>query len=511
MSRSSILSPLLLVLLVLLSAVVRAETAPRTPRGSQWDAWGSVRLSGYGTAPFVDDGTGTKLDAGAWLTSRLIAGLRYDVTPKLKLELELEGLNGYLAGDTTALGTVVTDRPFPVARNGRGDLVRVLPRKAFVAWTTDVGLLTAGAQTFTWGTGILSNDGTGDEPFGDTNQGNVVARIAFATRPLQKSSLPEFLKSTAIFLAGDFALRDDNASIYDGDRAFAGVLGLRASHDDAAAGLLASVRNQVDRFDPYRPDRAVTTVVVLDGYGKYVWDLGSSRKLGVEAEAVSVLGHSTRPWSDATFARGSDVSQLGGLARVRFDDGQSSNVTLEGGYASGDNDPRDAVSRTFTMHTDHNVGLILFDQVLPLLSARGVDRISDASLVAQPAPGTRFAINPGAVQNALYGTLVLRSHPVAPLDLRVGYLFATPAADLLDAYQTGIHGGYPTSYGGKVQFRGAYGHEVDVRASWDFSLPSELRLRLGVEGGVFLPGAAFEGVPGMKTLWLGKALLSFHW
>jgi hypothetical protein len=498
---------------LLLAVSARAETSP-SPAPQSWKVSGEARLSGFDTTRFVDDGAGHQLDPGWWATSRLIAGVRYTPAPKWELTLELEGLNGHLFGETTKLGTVVTPRPFPVARNGPNDLARVLPRKAFVAWTTPVGVLTAGAQTFTWGTGMISNDGAGDEPFGDSNLGNIVARLAFATRPLQALALPEFVKATAIFVAGDFVLRDDSASIYDGDTAFAGVLGLRATAGDSSAGFLASVRNQVDRPDPYRPgtDRAVTTVVVLDGYGRQGWAIGGDWKLGVEAEVAGVLGHSTRPWSDATYLNGSAVSQLGGLARLRLEDTVLHSLAiLEGGYASGDNDPRDAVSRTFTMHTDHNVGLILFDQVLPLLSARGVDRISDASLVAQPAPGTRFAINPGAVQNAVYGTLVLRSHPVAPLDVRVGYLFATPAADLIDAYQTGIHGGFPTSAGGKVQWRGAYGQEVDARASWTFALPPPLELLAGLEGGVFFPGAAFDGVPGLKTLGLGKLTVSLHW
>jgi hypothetical protein len=94
-----------------------------------------------------------------------------------------------------------------------------------------------------------------------------------------------------------------------------------------------------------------------------------------------------------------------------------------------------------------------------------------------------------------------------------------PAADVLDAYQTGIHGGYVASWGGRVQNRGAYGHELDARATWTFSLPGACALRAGGEGGVLLPGAAFAGVPGVRPddgsgarpAWVARGIASLVW
>jgi hypothetical protein len=476
---------------------------------------------GTGSTRFVEDDAGGLLDPARTLRSRLVAGFGLSPTPRVKLEVELEALSGFLAGDTTALGTSAADRPFPVAHDGRDDLARVLPRKAYVAWSTDVGRVIAGAQSFSWGTGMLANDGSDGDGFGQGWLGNLVARLAFAARPLARTSLPGLLRSAEVFLAGDFVLRDDNASIYDGDRAFAGVLGVRTRVGEHALGLLASARHQIDREDPYRPDgeRAKTTVVVLDAHGRLAWPLGERFHLGVEGEVAGVLGRSTRPWSDATWDSGSTVQQLGAVTRLRLEHRRwRVAAALEGGYASGDNDPLDDVSHTFTMHTDHRVGLVLFDQVLPMLSARGADRLVDPTLVGQPPPGTRFAINPGAVQNAVYGNLVLRARPLRQLDLRLGYLFAAPAADIIDAYQSALRGGYATSYGGRVQSRGAYGHELDARATWELELPAMLRLRVGAEGGVLFPGDAFAGVLGLRPddgdprpVWLGRAMLSLFW
>lgn len=492
-----------------------ADAPRREPRAERWDAWGEARLRALFAAK-----TG-ELDQGGWWMTRLVAGGRYSPGDGLKFELEVEALSGFLAGDRTRAGVSLTPRPFPVARDGTSDLSRVLPRKASVAWTTRIGQLSAGAQTFTWGTGMLANDGAGDTTFGDPWLGNVVARLAFATRPFSQGGGAPLARSLAFFVAGDWVLRDDNASIHDGDRAYAGLIGARAQHDGDAFGLLLVARHQVDREDPLRPDgeRAKTTVFVLDAHGKATWPAATKGRLGVEAEGVAVLGRTTRPWSDATWEDGASVGQIGAVGRVRWDDDALRlTATLEGGYASGDNDPRDGVARTFTMHTDHNVGLVLFEHLLPLLSARGVDRLADPGLLAQAPPGLRFAINPGAVQNAAYAHPTLRFRPLTPLDLRLGYLFAVPAADIVDAYQTGIRGGYAASYGGKVQSRGAYGHEIDARATWELSLPGALRLRAGGEGGVLIPGAAFDGVAGVRpdggrkqAVWLGRAMLSLFW
>jgi hypothetical protein len=504
---------LLIALAGLHAQVARADDAAvigaAPPPPAATTRWGESRLRGLVATRFVDDPG----DAGprAWIQSRVTAGFRDQLAPDLQLTVELEALNGYVAGDATALGTSVDDHPFPVARDGRGDLVRVLPRQAYVAWTTRVGRVTAGAQSFGWGTGMLANDGAGDEPFGDAWTGNVVARLAFATRPMP---------ALAVFAAGDYVLRDDNANVYDGDRAVAAVIGARATAGPYAAGVLASVRHQRDRDEPYRPGAAaLTTAYVVDAWGRLGLDPAAGQHVALEAEGALVLGHSTRPWSDATVPGGADLRQLGGVARVRWDhDAARLTATLEGGYASGDDDPLDATARTFTMHTDHNVGLVLFDQALPLVSARGVDRASDPMLVGAPTPGLRFAINPGAVQNAIYGAAVAKLRPAPPLDLRLGYVYAVPAADLVDPYETALHGGFATSAGGRMRWRGAYGHELDARAAYDVHLPRALVLRTGLEGGVLVPGAAFDGVPGIhpdggpaRALWLGRVLLSLLW
>lgn len=482
--------------------------------------YGEARARGLLATRFVADEQGRALDSAVWSMTRIIGGVRRVLSPRLTYEVELEALSGFVGGQSTELGMNATDRPFPTSRTGMASLARVLPRKLNVQWTTSVGRVVAGAQTFTWGSGMLANDGTGDPDFGDAWTGNIVARLAFATQPLAKTAAPAPLRTIAMFAAGDFVLRDDNASVYDGDRAFSGSFGILADEPSHGAGVLASVRRQRDRVDPGLPagERARTTAYVLDVFARGSVALTRNDRLVLEVEGALVRGETTRLLSEATFGRAADLRQLGGLARVGWRHADTASVHVETGLASGDNDPRDATARTFTMHSDHQVGLVLFDQVLPLVTARAVDRASDPALVGVPMAGMRFAINPGAVQNAIYGTAVVRARPYRSLDARLGYLYAVPAADILDVYQTAMQGGFTTGYGGRVHDRSPYGHELDARATYDIAVPRDLELRVGADAGVLFPGAAFAGVDRIRptggdarALWLARVIATLFW
>lgn len=494
-----------------------ADAVARTPRATTWDASGQLDLGAQTQPQFAVDASGTPHPQGPTADVRLIAAVRAQPNATLKLDLELETHTALLAGSPLTLGQAYTARPFPEDRASAGDLARVLPRKAAVTWTTGVGQWSLGFQTFTWGTGVLANDGAGtqqaDGPqFGASRLGNIVLRAGWAARPFATASSP-FWRTLAVFVAADAIVRDDNASWLDGDSAFAGVLGFRAQDDHHVLGLLLSGRSQRDRADPYRPgDASETRVVVVDAHGRTSQSIGTNQRLTAEGEVALILGSTTRPFNDATFRDGARVQQLGALARLRWDhDVHHLSAHLEAGYASGDNDPRDASARQFSMHTDHNVGLLLFERVLPAVSARSVDRLADGQLVASTPPSARFAINPGAVQNAVYLHPVVRWRPVSQLDLRLGWLLAAAAADVTDPYQSAVHGGFATTPGGAVRGGGIYGQEVDARVSWTQPLPGAIALRVGAEGGVFVPGSVFAGMPGLGTPWLARGFLGLGW
>ncbi len=257
-------------------------------------------------------------------------------------------------------------------------------------------------------------------------------------------------------------------------------------------GLLVSARYQLDRPDPGHPARPWLFVVPVDAHAR--WRLGVGPvTVQLEGELAGVFGRTTRSYGEET-AGGSDVLTHAALGRVRVDvDPARLTGQLEVGYASGDADPRDKTSRAFTMNSDHNVGLLLFDHVLPLVAARSADRVADPSVSGRVAAGLRHAIPQGGVTNAVYLHPTARWRPVSTLDLRLGYLLALAPTAPVELWSTAVGGGWSAPLGDGP----LYGQEVVGAAHYTVELPARLGLRFGVEGGVLLPGSA------LSTLSLG--------
>jgi hypothetical protein len=152
------------------------------------------------------------------------------------------------------------------------------------------------------------------------------------------------------------------------------------------------------------------------------------------------------------------------------------------------------------------VGLILFDHYLPMLSARAVDRLADPGLLAVPPASTRYLVNQGAVSNAVYAFPTLRWRPVAPLDVRLGYLVASADGDVIDPYSSAKNGGYNATFGGRSPGSRFLGQELDIALRYGIRAGAGVTVRVGYEAGVFFPGAAFEGVGGAGPVWMGRAL-----
>src|SRR5690606_2329077 len=76
-----------------------------------------------------------------------------------------------------------------------------------------------------------------------------------------------------------------------------------------------------------------------------------------ERERIRAFGTATRLGAATT--AGSGEARWGNFV-----------AQLEWGWASGDADPNDGVTRRFRMDPNYNVGLILFDEVLAWKSAR---------------------------------------------------------------------------------------------------------------------------------------------
>ncbi len=461
-----------------------ADPPPRVPLAETWDVFGELRGRAERLSPFVLDDTGLKNPQTAWLATRLRAGGAWSPWSPLRLVLEGEALSGTAAGDLTALGTAASDDAFLSRRDERFGQTELRARQAYLRVDTPIGRFTVGQQAFLWGTGMLAHDGVAPSDFGEAWGGNLVERVAFATQPA-----PGF----TVFMAGDVVFADDNARLMDGDEAYGGALGVR--HEVAgrgAMGLLVALREQTDRADPRRPDGRRPTLSVMTGDVWAKWSLGA---VTLEGEGAVISGRTTRPYTEETARSGAGVRSFGALLRARHDQTPWRLTTkLEAGFAGGDDDPRDAMVHTFSFNRDYNVGLVLFEHYLPLVTARAADRATDPALLAVAPSGLRYTVNQGAVSNAAYLFPRALWRPVESVDLRLGYLVAWAPADLVDVYQSGIAGGHNTSPGGHAPGGRLLGQEVDFGARWTYPVFATLELRLGGEAGIFLPGSAFAGL-----------------
>ena len=248
----------------------------------------------------------------------------------------------------------------------------------------------------------------------------------------------------------------------------------------------------------------------MDAYGRKSLALADGRALHLEGEVASIIGSTSRPFTGET-VDGASVRSLGALLRFRLEDrGSRTQTQLELGYASGDNDPGDDVARAFSFHSDCNVGLVLFDQVLPALGARAVDRLADPVLMARRPTSLRYVVNQGAVQGAAYFNPTVRWRPTSAVDVRLGYLLAASAGLSFDPYHTGLNGGYAAGYDGRAAAATLFGHEFDAAVGFTLPLPAGLSVRAGVEGGILLPGAALAGVSDLGNPWMVRTRLDLR-
>ncbi len=502
---SRIFLPLLAALFIhgaAASPFPKASDEPeRDARGEKWDLTAQARFRTTGQTDFILDRLGTTSGQGLWHETRLRLGGRLQISEAVSITAQMDALSGLAAGDTTPVGTARGDDTlaYPLDRRFGGGAI--LPRMLYATIRLPVGQMQIGQQSFSWGLGMLANDGQGEPDFGDHRGGSLVHRALFATQPFApRGSGGDTPRNLTVFLALDHVFQDPNADFLLGDRAYQTVLGVRGGDARMQFGAYQGLRLQEDRSDPAMPERATGILAATtNAFGSLpILTVGEAGEVRVEGEGALILGKTDRPYLEETHEAGAAIRALGGILRLRYDDeARRTSVSLETGLASGDNDPRDATVRDFSFHPNYKVGLLLFDQYLARLSARSIDRVVSPELLAEPPPSTRFLATQGAVTGTVYFNPVARWRPTEVLELRAGYLFAMSAGDLVDAYETANNGGYNASYGGGTGSN-ILGHEVNLAARVRLPLPAQVVLRFGADGGVLFPGKAFSGLGGSR-------------
>jgi hypothetical protein len=172
-------------------------------------------------------------------------------------------------------------------------------------------------------------------------------------------------------------------------------------------------------------------------------------------------------------------------------------ASLEWGWAQGDADPNDGVNHRFRFDPNHNVGLLMFDEVLAWKTARAASIAQDPNLSARPAPGVDLLPSNGAIFGATYLNPTILFRPVKPLDLKLGAVIAQTTADFVDPVRVSTGGEFVNYDGGDPRSHDL-GIEIDGGIEYRLALDYGMTLEMGVQGGVLFPGNAFADGTGNK-------------
>jgi hypothetical protein len=449
-----------------------------------------------GAAPGVSEDLGSNYHLYHWL--RIKPVFQYQKAFKVVGEIDIP--RGMIVGDTTDQVGAATD---PLDEERWYD---VFPRQLYMQYLTPIGLLRIGHQTSHWGMGILANDGDHPTLFGDVKRGAIVERLLFATRPGGADH------PLAVALGGDFVFEDSRADALDNeDRALQAIAAVRWDTPGFELGVYGVFRHQerdAESVDALTPFTEELTVGVADIAGKFNYPIaGNDAYLFGEFEFAFIAGTTNFVRNIVLTREGEEeeIRSFGGAGRLGIvKEGFCSDerygelvVTMEYGYASGDADPYDGVTKRFTFVEQHNVGLVLFDHVLAWKTARAATVAGDPGVVARPAPGLDFLPSQGGVFGASYFNPTFVVRPRHWLDLKGGVVIAQATADFVDPFHAGALGDY-ANYDGGDERNTDLGVELDAGADARIPISDWVKLQLGIEGGLLFPGGAFDDAVGNK-------------
>ena len=462
----------------------RCTPAPGVTCHPHWQLRAEYRLLGIGLSSLPVDELGTRLGQKAWTEQRLSVLGRY-INDGLNLKFELGGylFNGQLSGDVSSVGSVGGRLLYP--RNHLDSFRRYEPRRAVLEWQSPIGLLRIGHTTNTWGYGILANSGELELDFDDARLGDLVERIAFATKPFGARS------NLVTALAFDVVYRDSNSSLVDGDVGLNAIASVFWQQRSAFVGFFGTYRHQRDRDG----DRINAAALDLHARMEHTFPAAPVR-VHAGFEVVTLLGQTNRVRPDAR-PEGVDIVSAGGVLRLGVEHSDRKfGITVDTGFASGDNDSNDGTLRQHTLHPDFRVGMVLFPEVMGALSARNADRAADPARVGQPPAGTENLPTNGSVQNAVYVWPRVFFRPIPNLTFRAGLLYARTVADFSAPFNTFRAGGISRTPFDAAGTSHDLGLEVQAGVRYTHELPKGFAIHAGLEWGHLFPGAAFNDAAG---------------
>jgi hypothetical protein len=368
----------------------------------------------------------------SYITSRLRITPTLSWGNAATLNFQIDALDDVLWGDNNGLSsaplfsTDPTDQHF---LDGTRDALVL--HKAWVQFNVPVGVMRVGRMPSHWGLGLLANGGGNanmdldperpkhieqrkhidtyfDDDYGDNHFGTVADRVLFLTKPLSIFKTIAKKQDTSSKLVVGYAY--DKISEAPFLRAEpAGAL-VRPSGQQGYLSRPGDDINQHVAFavwnDPYakfggplardsdelrlgtyfvwrKSDRgstqpSTTTVAEDEGSDIFIADFWGRFRYGplyAETEVLAIVGDTFGGVPFPSKNTKKEAMIHGGAARFGYFAENSAGkpsfeAIMELGHASGDDDPTDEKFQQRSLHPDHNVGLILFEETLRELSAR---------------------------------------------------------------------------------------------------------------------------------------------
>lgn len=369
-------------------------------------------------------------DDGTYQDARMITQ-RLRLQPKVTYRnladfyMQIDALDDVAFGDNESLASTAlfAGDPSTTGVNGQSqDTLRV--SRAWTEITIPVGKIRAGRMTSQWGMGLLANGGDGfDDTFGENHYGATYDRILFATKPITIANKILGKHDTDIpFIAaiGVDRLVEAPLDKYYGFECTRNVQEGDAAYDprcdangdgvtDREHGYVDSTRTDAQRgadwFDNQQDDvMEMVYVAIYKGEKKHflgsigdltagtyivnriqretaskVWIADAyvnvkNRGIHLEFEGLTIQG-GTRAIvlpgvvpSEGTDPLFKKADIFGYVGRLGYEQPNWA-VTMEHGYASGDPNVGDAKFTGRPLHPDHNVGLLLYEEVLARATA----------------------------------------------------------------------------------------------------------------------------------------------
>ena len=326
------------------------------------------------------------------------------------------------------------------------DSIRV--KRLWIEWQTSFGLLRIGRQPSNWGLGLLANDGDDfDNDFGDAYGGSAYDRIIFATRPIAlvrgiaakvkgepapdpaddpgliiAVGFDKLVESSAITfrkkLTDDDTISDENAEGVGGIRQ--SPIWLSDSGDDVLEMVYVLMFKREDwNVGPQTMDLTIGGYLVnrwQKSTGSKVWipDVylrWSMLGIFVEGELYHITG--TTDAISPSYDKTTQASITGFVWRLGYENPKLTGL-FEMGFASGDDQILDDRFTGRPLHSDYNVGLILYEQVL---AQRTIEKfVGDTD--------TQGLWSNGGVYNSTYINPRFKWRPADMVELRLGFLMA---------------------------------------------------------------------------------------